>query len=434
MQTSLQAITTKARSNKKHRFCNLYKMLNENFLSESWFEINRKSVPGFDRVTAKDYARDLKGNIKNLVERLKKKQYRAKLVKRVYIPKGNGKMRPLGMPVTEDKLLQKSVARILTAIYEQEFLDCSFGYRPGIGALDAVQNVTINLQRRKFAYIVEADIRGFFDAIDHDWLIKMLELRIDDKAFIGLIRKWLKAGILTPEKMIEHPATGTPQGGIVSPILANIYLHYVLDLWFEKAVKSRCEGEVYLCRYADDFIATFQYARDAEAFYKVLGKRLNKFNLDLASDKTRIIKFTRFRKENGACFDFLGFEFRWDVDRKGLDVIKRKTSRHKLKNSLKNFKEWCKEIRNCRLRKIFGLVNSKLRGYYNYYGVIGNYDSLNEFFSQAMRLLYKWLNRRSQRRSFNYKGFTEVLRHYGIEKPRITQINNNTNQMQFNWS
>jgi group II intron reverse transcriptase/maturase len=407
-------------------------MLNENFIAESWVELNRKSAPGFDRVTAKDYARNIKGNIENLVERLKKKHYRAKLVKRVFIPKGNGKMRPLGMPVTEDKLLQKSVARILTAMYEQEFLGCSYGYRPGKGALDAVQDVTINLQRKKFAYIVDADIKGFFDSIDHDWLIKMLELRINDKAFIGLIRKWLKAGILTPEKMVIHPVTGTPQGGIVSPILANIYLHYALDLWFEKVVKRHCEGEVYLCRYADDFVVSFQYARDAEAFYKVLGKRLNKFGLELAEDKTRIIKFTRFRKESGARFDFLGFEFSWGIDRKGLDVIKRRTSRKKLKVSLNNFKEWCKEIRNCRLRKIFGLLNSKLRGYYNYYGVIGNFDSLREFFSQAMKMLYKWLNRRSQRKSFNYKGFNEMLKHYAIEKPRINNVA--TDQLQFMWS
>jgi group II intron reverse transcriptase/maturase len=407
-------------------------MINERFLLESWFEINRKAAPGFDRVTANEYASELKGNIKNLVERLRGKRYRAKLVRRTYIPKGSGEMRPLGIPATEDRLLQKAAARILTAIFEPEFLPCSFGYRTGKGAGDAVQDVTINLQQRRFTYIVEVDIKGFFDTIDHEWLIKMLELRIDDAAFIGLIRKWLKAGILTPENMVVHPATGTPQGGIVSPILANIYLHYVLDLWFEKAVKPRCDGEVYLCRYADDFILAFRYDRDASRFFTVLGKRLKRFGLELSADKTRIIKFTRFKKESGARFEFLGFEFRWGVDRKGIDVIKRRTARVRLRNSLKNFKYWCKESRNRRLRTIFWLLNAKLRGYYNYYRVIGNSDSLNEFFTQAMRILYKWLNRRSQRKSFNYSTFRKILAYYKIEKPRITYVN--TNQLELKWS
>ena len=245
MRTSLRGITTKAVRDRKHRFRNLYGMLDERFLTESWFELNHKSSPGVDHKTAYDYSENLRNNIRNLVERLKEKRYRAPLVKRTYIPKGNGKLRPLGMPTVEDKLLQKGVARILEAIYEADFQDCSFGYRKGRGAKDAVQDVTLNLQRRKLAYIVEADIKGFFDSIDHEWLIRMLEQRIDDKAFIGLIRKWLKAGILLPENMVEHPVTGTPQGGIVSPVLANIYLHYVLDLWFEKVVRPRCEGEAY---------------------------------------------------------------------------------------------------------------------------------------------------------------------------------------------
>ncbi len=343
MKTSLQEIARKARQNKRHRFTNLYGILNERFLIESWFELNRKSAPGFDRVTAKEYSENLRVNIKNLIVTLKEKRYRAGLVRRKDIPKGNGKTRSLGIPTTEDKLVQKGVVRILTAFFEQDFLSNSFGYRPNMGAGDAVQDVTINLQRKRFSYIVDADIKGFFDNIDHEWLIKMLEQRIDDKAFIRLMRKWLKAGILTPENLVLSPVTGTQQGGIVSPILANIYLHYVLDLWFEKMVKPRCEGEAYLCRYADDFIAAFRYARDAEKFYKVLGKRINKFGLEIAKDKTKIIKFTRFKKESGTCFEFLGFEFRWGVDRKGSDLIQGKTSRSKLGSSLKNFREWCKE-------------------------------------------------------------------------------------------
>lgn len=432
MTTSLQGIATKARRDKKHRFRNLYGMLTNRFMHESWMELNRASAPGHDRVSARDYARNLKENVEDLVVRLKEKRYRAPLVRRVYIPKAKGKLRPLGIPTTEDKLLQKAVARILEAIYEPEFHEGSFGYRKGRSALDAVQDVTINLQRRKFAYVVEADIKSFFDAIDHEWLIRMLEQRIDDKAFIGLIRKWLKAGILLPENMVVHPVTGTPQGGIVSPVLANIYLHYALDLWFEKKIKPHCDGDAYLCRYADDFIAAFRYGRDADGFHKAMCERLGKFGLQLSKEKTRIIKFTRFRKESRVRFDFLGFEFYWGVDHKGCDVIKRRTSRQKLRSSLRNFKEWCRKYRNRRMRKIFSILNAKLRGYYNYYGVIGNYDSLREFFTHAIRMLYKWLNRRSQRKSFNYTVFNEIVKYYGIEKPRIVQ--KTTNQMQFNWS
>jgi len=421
MQTSLQGIASKARRDKKYRFRDLYRLLNEENLIDSWRYINSKAASGVDKTTAKEYVKNLRDNVRDLVARLKRKRYRAKLVRRVYIKKSEGKLRPLGIPATEDKLVQVVVARILNAIYEQDFLPNSFGYRPGIGPREAVQDITSALYWGKYSYIVDADIKGFFDSIDHEWLIKMLEQRIDDRAFIGLIRKWLKAGVLTPEGQVEHPVTGTQQGGIVSPVLANIYLHYVLDLWFEKVVKPRCEGEAYLCRYADDFVAAFRYQKDAERFYEALGRRLNKFVLEVAEEKTKIIRFTRFRKEEGAYFEFLGFEFCWGVSRKGKDTIKRRTSRKRFRKSLKNFKEWCRESRNFRLKKLFSLLNAKLRGYYNHYGVIGNYDSLEEFYTQARRILYKWLNRRSQRRSFNYEGFSEVLRHYQIEKPRITE-------------
>jgi group II intron reverse transcriptase/maturase len=426
MQTSLQGIANKARRDKKYRFRDLYRLLNEENLVDSWRFINLKAASGVDRTTAREYGKNLRGNIKDLVKRLKEKRYRTKLVRRVYIPKSGGKLRPLGIPATEEKLVQLVVARILNAIYEQDFLPNSFGYRPKVGAKEAVQDITSVLFWEKFGYIVDADIKGFFDSIDHDWLISMLEQRIDDRAFIGLIRKWLKAGVLTPGGGVEYPAKGTPQGGIVSPILANIYLHYVLDLWFEKVVKPRFGGEAYLCRYADG------YQRDAERFYDALVKRLKKFGLEVAEDKTKVIRFTRSKNERGKSFEFLGFEFCWGVGCKGKETVKRRTSRERYKKSLKNFKEWCRESRNYRLNKLFSLLNAKLRGYYNYYGVIGNYNSLNEFYTQARRILYKWLNRRSQRRSFNYEEFSEVLKRYRIEKPRITE--KLPRQLSFSWS
>ena len=279
MPTSLQGIAEKAQSQKQYRFRNLYGMLNEELLTESWREIKKHAASGVDQISAQDYEQHLEGNIRDLVERLKQKRYRAKLVKRHYIPKGNGKLRPLGIPAVEDKLLQVAVTRLLEAIYEQDFLPCSYGYRPGVGAVDAVDKLTVKLQFGRYHYVVEADIKGFFDNMDHDWMIRMLEERIEDRAFLGLIRKWLRAGILDTTGAIIHPVTGTPQGGVVSPVLSNVYLHYVLDLWFEKVIKPQCRGEACLLRYADDYICAFEYQREAERFYAALGPRLEKFGL-----------------------------------------------------------------------------------------------------------------------------------------------------------
>ena len=419
MQTSLRGIAKKAKEQKKHRFGNLYEMLNEENLRDCWRHIRKDAAYGVDRVSAKEYEENLEENIRNLVERLKRGRYRAKLVKRHYIPKGDGRMRPLGIPATEDKLVQLAVKRILEAIYEQDFLRCSYGYRPDVGPLNAVDKLTVKLQFGRYNYIVEADIRAFFDNVGHEWMVRMLEERINDRALIGLIKKWLKAGVLDTDGKVIHPATGTPQGGIISPVLSNIYLHYALDLWFHKVVKKHCRGEACLIRFADDFVSAFQYQDDAERFYEVLGKRLGKFRLEMSEEKTRIIPFPRHRLSGRYRFSFLGFEFYWGKDRSGRPHLKRRTSRKKLRSSLKRFTEWCKKNRNLEPRVLFRRLNAKLRGYYNYYGVIGNYDSLQQFFKQVKRILFKWLNRRSQRRSYNWPGFNQLLEHYKIEQPRI---------------
>jgi RNA-directed DNA polymerase len=419
MPTFLQGIAKKAQEQPKHRFGNLYELLNEAYLKECWSDIRKDAAYGVDRVSARDYEQNLDENIRDLVERLKRKQYRAKLVRRQYIPKGEGKMRPLGIPAVEDKLLQLAVTRILQAIYEQDFLRCSYGYRPQVGALDAVDKLTIKLQFGRYNFVVEADIKGFFDNIDHDWMVRMLEERIEDGAFVRLIKKWLKAGVLDTDGQVLHPATGTPQGGIVSPVLANVYLHYVLDLWFHKVVRPRCRGEACLIRYADDFVCAFQYRADAERFYQVLGQRLGKFGLELSADKTRVIAFSQHHEPGKTSFDFLGFEFRWGKDRAGKPHLKRRTSRKKLRDSLRRFSEWCKQACRSRLAELFKGLNAKLRGYYNYYGVHSNYASLQQFYGCAIRILYKWLNRRSQRRSYNWTGFRELLQRFRVERPRI---------------
>lgn len=422
-QTSLRGIASKAAQYKTYRFRNLFGLLTVDFLLWCWRSINKKASAGVDKVDAKMYEDNLNDNIKNLVQQVKEKRYRAKLVLRKYIPKMDGKLRPLGIPAMADKLLQLAVAKILEAIYEQDFLDCSYGYRPKTGAHKAVKELTEQLMKGRFHYIVEADIKGFFNNIDHDLLLEMIEKRVDDKPFINLIRKWLKAGILD-KGMVIHPATGTPQGGIVSPILANIYLHYVLDTWFYETVQAHCRGQGYHCRYADDFVCAFEYEKDAQRFYKALKLRLNKFGLEVAEDKTNIMVFSRCHLKSKTRFNFLGFEFRWELSRRiknrsRFAIIKRRTSSKKFQASIANFKKWLKDNSGLPKKILFPKLNKKLRGYYNYYGIRGNSKSLNTFIFLVENLLFKWLNRRSQRNSYNWIGFKQLIKHFGLVKPRI---------------
>jgi len=316
MLTSLQRIAAKSALHKEHRFQNLSILLTAGFQLWCWKKLCKKSAPGVDRVTAWQYEENLEGNIAKLAESVKGGWYRAKLILRRFIPKAGGKLRPSGIPATSDKLLQRAVTMILEAIFESVFLTCSFGYRPHIGALDAIKELSYQLWFRGYNYVVEADIKSFFDNINHDLLMEMLSEKIDDKSFLRLIRKWLKAGVSEAGKVI-NPVTGTPQGGIISPIPANIYLHYVLDEWFEEVVKAHCRGKVYQCRYADDFVCLFQYEDDARRFYKALGLRLSKYGLSLAEDKTRMIRFSRLHMEDKTWFEFPGFEFRQGRNRAG---------------------------------------------------------------------------------------------------------------------
>lgn len=418
VQTSLLGIANKARRDKRYRFRNLYRELNEELLLDSWRLLRKDAALGVDGVSAAEYEANLEENIHQLVERLKRKSYRAKLVRRHYIPKGDGGKRPLGIPATEDKLLQLAMKRLLEALYEQDFLPCSYGYRPQVGALEAVDQLTMKLQFGAYHQIVEADIRGFFDNLSHEWLMRMLAERIDDEPILRLIKKWLKAGVLDTDGKVSRPEGGTPQGGIISPILANVYLHYALDLWFKRVFQQSCKGKAFLHRYADDFVCGFEHEEDARRFYSELGERLRKFGLELAADKTRVIPFSRNRRGETS-FDFLGFEFRWGTDRKGQARLKRRTARKKFRNSVKRAAEWCKKNRHRRLGEQFKLLNAKLRGYYNYYGVTGNYQSLKEFYHLVQGLHLKWLNRRSQRLSYTWEGYYALRQLYALERPHI---------------
>jgi RNA-directed DNA polymerase len=418
--TFLQALSIKAGTAKTHRFQNLYGSLNESLLHQAWYNLNKRGAPGVDKVTITQYAEHLGENIRRLVERLKRDEYRSRLIRRKYIPKGNGKERPLGIPVVEDRLLQGAARLLLEAIFERDFHDVSYGYRPKVGAQQAVKDLTVELQFGRYGYVVEADIKGFFDNINHDWLLRMLEQRVDDKPFLGLIDSWLKAGILERDGTVIHPQTGTPQGGVISPILANIYLHYAVDNWFERVVKPRCEGQAHIIRYADDFVCAFQYSREAEGFYQTLPKRLEKFSLEVAPEKTCIHRFSRFHPSRKRRFTFLGFEFYWEADTKGVPRVWRRTARKKLRMSIKACREWVKTHRHYPLVALLTTMKRKVRGHYNYFRAIGNTGSLWIFYKEVVKVLYKWLNRRSQRRSLSWGGINRVLKAYAFPAPTQT--------------
>jgi RNA-directed DNA polymerase len=420
--TSLRGIAKRAATRKDHRFQDLYRLLNADLLLRCWVDLNKRAASGVDGLTAAAYEENLVANIGELAERLKTKRYRAKLVRRCHIPKESGGERPLGIPALEDKLVQLACAKVLTAIYEQDFLPVSYGYRPGRGAKDAVRDLGFNLQYGKFGYIVEADIKGFFDNIDHDWLLRMLNHRIDDRAFLNLIRKWLKAGILDIDGQILHPVTGSPQGGVISPILANVYLHYALDLWFDRVVKQRCAGKAMLVRYADDYVCAFQFRDDARRFYRVMPKRLEKFNLQLAEEKSGILRFSRFHPGLRRRFVFLGFELYWNLDRRGDLRVMKRTARRKLQQAKRRMKQWIRANRHQKGIAFVTALNRLLVGHYNYFGLRTNEKSLHSFYVFSIRCAYKWLNRRGGKRSsFSWAKFIPALKRLGLALPRIVE-------------
>ena len=411
------------------RVQNLASYVNVDTLKAIHKTMDKSKACGVDGETKEEYARNLDKNLKKLEARMRSGSYRPKPSRRVYIPKDDkGKMRPLGISSYEDKLVESVIAKILEQIYEPKFYPESFGFRPNRNCHMAVREVIEISQYRKTNYIVEADIRGFFDNVDHKWLLKMLAHDIADKKFLELIEKFLKAGIMDKGKYLDS-SQGTPQGNGASPILANIYLHYVLDNWFDVVVKRQCQGESNLIRYCDDFVCGFQYQHEAEIFKKKLEERFRKYGLELAEEKTRILEFGRFAKENRAkrgvgkpeTFDFLGFTFYCGTDRsKSFYRCRVKTSKKRFRIKIKAMKEWIKGHRTKPLEWIFRMVNAKLRGHYQYYGVTDNIREVKSFLNQTRWLLYKWLNRRSQKRSYTVDSFFNgLLRTFPLVEPTI---------------
>lgn len=419
MTTALQAVASKARTHPKHVFQNLSALLEEELMLESWGQLKKSAAPGIDQVDAANYFEKLSSNVSDLVDKLKRGAYRANRIKRVYLDKPTGGQRPLGLPTLEDKLVQQSVAQILSGIYEADFLPNSYGYRPNRSAHGAIHSLRLNLQYKGYGYLVEADIKGFFDTVDHAWLCRMLRQRIDDKHVLTLIQQWMKAEVVEPTGQVTKPIQGTPQGGVISPVLANIYLHYVLDLWFEQVVKPRCKGRAMLIRYCDDFVVAFQLRDEADAFYRVLPNRLGKFNLKLSPEKTRLIRFSRFHPGKARCFRFLGFEFFWSRDRKSKARLRCRTSTSKQHDLLNSLLQWIKLNRHRPISELLPVLKRKLVGIANYFGLPDNSRSMNRLYGHVVRSLYKWLNRRSQRHSYNWTGLKVLLAHFAIKPMRV---------------
>ena len=364
----------------------LMNYINKETLMEQFRKESSNKACGVDKVIKDEYGLNLEENIDKLLAKMKSFSYRPQPVRRTYIPKSNGGKRPLGIPAFEDKLVQGCMSYVLNEIYETKFLDCSYGFRENRNCHMAIEEINNHIMRNKVNYVLDCDIKGFFDNVDHKWMMEFLNHDIGDKNFLRYIVRFLKSGIVEDLKYFESDK-GTPQGGLISPILANVYLHYVLDLWFMH-IKNSYKGEMYLIRYADDFVVLFQHEQDAQRFYKELVERLAKFGLEVAVDKTRIIPFGRFKGGKDK-FDFLGFEFHNDktINRKyRTNII---TSRRKLKVKRANARQWIRKHMHDPLAELCKSLNKKIVGHYNYYGINGNYESLVKFYKYVKNTLYK---------------------------------------------
>ena len=428
MNTKIARIMEIIKAHPTERLQSLAHLINVETLTESHKKMEGNKASGIDKMTKAEYATKLEENINNLVDRMKRQAYKPLSVRRVYIPKvGSQKLRPLGIPAYEDKLVQSVLSQILTAIYEPMFLDCSYGFRPGRSCHQAVARLDKILHAEKIGFIVDADIKGFFDNVSHEWMMKFLEYKIQDPNLLRMLKRFLKAGVIEEGKYYDTDK-GTPQGGLISPILANIYLHFVLDLWFEKKIAKEFKGTAKIVRYADDFVCCFQFQNEAEKFYEMLKERLKEFNLELAEDKTRIIEFGRFAKRDRGnkgegkpeTFDFLGFTHYCSTGQNGKFRVKRKTSRKKFIAKAKAVRIWIKENMHTPINQLIKKINTKLVGHYRYYGITDNTDSIRKFHDIVKMQLFKSLNRRSQKNRYSWEYYwNDILKRFPIAKPRI---------------
>lgn len=418
MSTVELQIAERARKFNEEPLTNLSQFITQDVLYKEFMKLNKYSSAGTDDQDWFDYSRVADQRLPELLTEYKSGRYKAPPVRRVYIQKGKTGKRPLGIPTIEDKVLQSAVRRVLEPIYEGMFKDFSYGFRPNRSCHKAIEYMFQQVSFGGMRYIIDADIQNYFGSINHGQLRSFLDQRVKDGKVRKMLDKWLKAGILEDETL-SYPEKGTPQGGIVSPLLSNIYLHYVLDEWFSEVIQPRLKGRSFIVRYADDFVLGFERAEDANRVMEVLFKRFDKYFLRLHPEKTRMINLNNPERGNRS-FDFLGFTHYMGKSRKGKPILKRKTSKKKYSEALNKFGEWLKRNRHNKIRDIIHDLNVKLRGYYNYYGITFNSRRLAGFYHQIRRLLYKWLNRRGGKPTWPWERFTQLVSHWcPLLKPRI---------------
>lgn len=428
VSTKIERIATRAREAPTMALRTLAHHIDVDWLKEAYRRVRKDGATGVDGVTADEYARDLEGNLRALHTRAKEGTYRAPPVRRVHIPKGDGRTRPIGIPTFEDKILQRAVAMVLEAIYEQDFMDCSYGFRPGRSAHDALKALRDATMEMHGGWILEVDIQRFFDTLDHAHLREALARRIGDGSLMRLIGKWLNAGAMEGLEL-QRPDAGTPQGGVISPILANVYLHEVLDVWFEREVKPRLMDRAVLVRYADDFVIIFKREDDARKVQAVLPKRFGKYGLTLHPEKTKLVPFNRPPKidndddgEGPGSFDFLGFTHHWARSANGNWVVMLRTAKASLSRAVKRIGEWCRRYRHLTVADQQAALSRKLRGHYGYFGVVGNATALWRFRRVVYRAWRSWLNRRSQRARVTWERMRVLIQHHPLPAPEQARL------------
>ncbi len=419
MLTQELQIAERARKFKQEALTNLQQFVDLELLEDSFKNLNKKSSSGIDGEVWLEYNQRSQNRLPELLSEFKSGSYKAPAIRRVYIPKGKKGKRPLGIPTIEDKILQGSVRRILNPIYEDDFKDFSYGFRTGHSPHQAIEYMFKEVSFKKLHYIIDADIKGYFDNISHSKMREFLDRRVKDGVIRKMIDKWLKAGIMEDE-ILRYPKKGTPQGGLVSPLLSNIYLHYVLDEWFTEQIQPLLFGKSCIVRYADDFVLGFDNLKDAERVMKVLPKRFGKYNLELHPEKTKIVNLQNDRNAGDRSFDFLGFTHYLGKSKKGWKILKRKTSSKKMRIAIEKVQIWIKENIHMKLKELIPKLNAKLRGHYSYYGITFNSRGINSFYDQVKYILHKWLNRRGGKPVWNWKRFEKLILEWNpLCKPRI---------------